>query len=203
MKECFCSHLMDRDFWQNSLLRLLFLQSANADPSLLYLLTHPLHGPLLDAYRVLPFKMQNANASLEPASSYGTILTYSTLSPMPVGPPLSLSCPCLTFIHSSLQSGNLGVCPQSQNTPTPSWNLGPPDTATFVRPFPALRLLDSAGLPVGAEWARPFEGVSGLGFQSLIFPRPFVFLRLLPILTIHLRSRPFQGSIFSFIHFPP
>lgn len=169
MKECFCSHLMDRDFWQNSLLRLLFLQSSNADSSLLYLLTHPLHGPLLYAYRVLPFKMQNTNASLEPASSYGTILTYSTLSPIHVGPPLSLSCPCLTFIHSSLQSGNLGVCPQSQNTPTLSWNLGPPDIATFVRPFLALQLLDSAGLPVWTEWTRPLEVVSGLGSQSLDF----------------------------------
>ena len=52
------------------------LQSSKVDSSLLHLLTHPIPGPLLYAFHTLPFKMQNPNASLEPASSYGNIFFF-------------------------------------------------------------------------------------------------------------------------------
>lgn len=203
MKECFCSHLMDRDFWQNSLVRLPFLQSSNADSSLLYLLTHPLHGPLLYAYRVLPFKMQTQ-----------TLL----LSPPPPTVPSWLTPPCHQCMSAPLYHFHAPV----SLSYTAHYNLATLEYARNLKIHPLfLGTWDHLILPhlYGLFWSSSslillaclfgrsgrarLKLSPGLAFSPLSFPHPFVFLRLLPILTVHLRSRSFQGSIFSFIHFPP
>ena len=67
-------------------------------------------------------------------------------------------------------------------------------------PFSVPQLLDSAGL-FGCSSLDCLKLSPGVAFNLLIFPHPFVFLRLLPSLTVHLRSGSFQGplQLYSFL----
>lgn len=119
---------------------------------------------------------------------------------MHVGPAVLLPCLYLSFVLSSPHLSNLGASPQSHNAPILSWDPGPPNAATSVWTFlgaPAPWLCwpvwtDAADLTMQQTWLKLSPGVA---FNLLIFPHPFVFLRLLASLTVHLRSGSFQGPL--------
>lgn len=197
MKECFCPRIINWDFWQSSLLNLRFPQSSKDSGSLLIPLcctfSPPLSmGPSSTPTKALPSKIQNPNAALEPIPA----VVPSWLIPPTLSPHLALPYPCLTCVHYNLATLEYPL--NLKMYPALSWHPGLPNIAPYLWPFLGTPFLDSADLPVTTSLTTPCE-VLRAWLSVLIFLHAFIFLCLLLSLTIHLRGRSFQGSIFSFI----